>query len=141
MNQVQDRDRSIHVQTHHVLVVEDDDGVREAVTFLLEDAGYVVGQEPDGARALERVRSSAEPLVVLLDLRMESMDGSQVLREALAQREVAERHAFILMTAATALPDGLPAVLRQLGGVVVAKPFEVDYLLAVVERAALRLPQ
>jgi signal transduction histidine kinase len=60
-----------------ILVVEDDDDLRETVVSLLEGQGFrPVGAE-NGLRALEYLRSSPQPALILLDLMMPEMDGWQ----------------------------------------------------------------
>jgi len=64
--------------TGRVLVVDDEDGVREVAADLLTSLGYEVITASDGASALDRYRSSTHGVdVVLLDLAMPGMDGSE----------------------------------------------------------------
>jgi CheY-like chemotaxis protein len=63
-----------------VLVVEDDGDVREALVFLLEDAGMHAIGATDGLDALERIEAGFEPSLILLDLMMPVMDGERFLR-------------------------------------------------------------
>jgi CheY-like chemotaxis protein len=67
----------------NVLVVEDDQGVRETTVAILREEGYVVVQAADGADALELLRGH-DIDVLLLDLRLPRLDGASVL-EALDQ--------------------------------------------------------
>jgi CheY-like chemotaxis protein len=59
-----------------VLVVDDDPGIRETLTAILEDAGYTVATAVDGA-ALRAARD-LQPHVILLDIMMPVMDGVEV---------------------------------------------------------------
>ncbi|MGE0397927.1 MAG: response regulator transcription factor [Kofleriaceae bacterium] len=63
-----------------VLVVDDDDALREAVADAISDAGYVVEQAENGRIALDKMRA-ASPCLVLLDLMMPVMDGWEVVAE------------------------------------------------------------
>src|SRR6516165_4584281 len=58
-----------------VLVVDDDDAIRETLRSVLEDAGYTVVEDHDGLAAVQRLRRSRTPMVVLLDLMMPGLDG------------------------------------------------------------------
>jgi len=62
-----------------ILVIEDDSMVRFNIMSYLEDSGFRVIEEEDGASGLARVRDTA-PDLVLCDLRMPGMDGLEVLR-------------------------------------------------------------
>lgn len=62
-----------------VSLVEDESGVREAVTLALEDAGYTVTAFPDGARAWEAWQQRL-PDLAILDIIMPLMDGLELCR-------------------------------------------------------------
>jgi two-component system chemotaxis response regulator CheY len=123
-----------------VLVVDDDTGIRETLRFLLEDAGHEVIEAEDGVKGLDLLRASDEPLVVLLDYRMPHLDGGGVLRAAAAEG-LHTRHAYALLLATPGLVD-LHEDVRQIADElhipIIAKPFDIDRVLAVVAcRAAL----
>jgi signal transduction histidine kinase len=59
----------------HILLVEDDRSIRVVLQGILEDEGYRVTVAENGRRALERLRSSSVPDLIVLDLRMPVMDG------------------------------------------------------------------
>jgi CheY-like chemotaxis protein len=62
-----------------ILVVEDEDGVRTVVTSMLHRLGYKVRSASGGQQALDMVRSSREPLDLLLsDVVMPGMDGREL---------------------------------------------------------------
>jgi len=58
-----------------VLIVDNDESIRETARFLLEDEGCEVIEAPDGAAALELLRMSDQPMVVLLDIVMPRLSG------------------------------------------------------------------
>ncbi len=62
-----------------ILVVDDHEEIREALTEILEEEGHKVVQAVDGLNALEVIASS-RPDVVLLDIAMPGMDGLETLR-------------------------------------------------------------
>lgn len=123
-----------------VLIVEDDDSIREVLTELLEDVGYVVFIAHNGRVALERLRSHPEGLVVLLDLIMPDMDGYSLLQVIADESSLATKHACILMSAtATMLPARVALLAKELKVTVLSKPFNLDEVLQEVEKAANRL--
>ena len=65
-----------------VLVVEDDEDIREVLATILHESGYSVIMARNGEEALQRLRTgTCRPCVILLDLWMPVMDGWQ-FREA-----------------------------------------------------------
>jgi CheY-like chemotaxis protein len=122
-----------------VLVVDDDAVIRSLYRWLLEEAGgYTVSEAEHGGPALERLRASAEPLLVLLGLSMPYVNGEQVLEAVVADTTLAARHRFIMVTSAVPWATrGRVADLRQqLGVPLVPKPFTADQLLDAVAEAA-----
>jgi len=123
-----------------VLVIDDDSATRVSVRWILEDAGYAALEAEDGAVALDMLHTSPDGLVVLFDYRMPRMDGAELM--ALAEREqlLAQRHSFVCMTASPhSLPPTLAALLTRYDVPLVAKPFGIDELLAVLGQAEQRL--
>lgn len=82
-----------------VLIVEDDAYIRDSIHFILEDAGYVVYEAPNGEPALKLLHESQGHMIVLLDLNMPGMDGRQTLAAVAKHDALATRHAYIVMTA------------------------------------------
>jgi len=129
-------------QMAHVLVVDDDEPIRESLRFLLEDAGHTVRESEDGAGALVALRGAEAPYVVLLDLMMPNMSGSQLLQIIAQEPTLQTRHAYILLTANVRMMaptiDGIPEDFANTL-VLLHKPFENDLLLFVVDQVGQRL--
>jgi DNA-binding NtrC family response regulator len=115
---------------HHVLIIDDEDIVRDSISTYLGDSGFVVHQARDGREGLERFREIT-PDVVLLDLRMPRMDGLEVL-EAISG--ALDQVPVIVVTGAGVLQDAV-AALRLGAFDFVTKPI-VD--MAVLEHAVHR---
>ncbi len=114
-----------------VLVVDDDPGVRYTIREILESADFEVAEAADGAQALERVDKGAPFQLVITDLRMPKIDGLELLRK-LSGRAPAPR--VILITAHGSERHAVEAM--KLGAYdYFRKPFELEELLAVVQRA------
>ena len=64
-----------------VLVIHDDQDVREVLSDLLAEKGYPVAQAADGHAALAKMRSGYRPDVILSNLLTPVMDGYQLRRE------------------------------------------------------------
>jgi CheY-like chemotaxis protein len=124
-----------------ILIVDDDANVRSVMREILVDEGHQVTEAPNGRAALEALSNSSTPVVVVLDMRLPDMEGLTVLaRIRESGPEAARRHAFILCTAGRL--DLIEKALQQLGEMQVsllAKPFDIDELVKVVESAAQRI--
>jgi CheY-like chemotaxis protein len=115
--------------TTRVLVVDDEAGMRETLVDILQDAGYDVEAAADGERALASAQGD-EFDVVLMDIRMPGSDGVTVL-----QRMGPPPPRVIMMTA-YAVEEQLRRAISAHAFAVVHKPFQVDYLLGLVEAAS-----
>lgn len=118
-----------------ILVVDDDTAIRETLRDVLEDSGYTVIESQDGLRALEYLRKSPTPMIVLLDLMMPQLDGSALLGAVAGDSRRLQRHRYILMTAGQqTLSLAFANLLTNLSVPVIKKPFDVDHLLHTIEK-------
>lgn len=125
-----------------VLIVDDDEPIRESLQDAMRDAGYAIVKVADGEDALDVLRVAPYPAVVLLDLMMPGMNGRSVLHILENDPQLAQRHAWIVMSADHAGLARIPADLRErLSLTLVKKPFDMDELLTTVAQCAERLPQ
>lgn len=124
-----------------VLIVDDDQDIREVVRFILEDANYEVLEAGDGNTAMQMLHANSQtPMVVLLDLLMPQPNGIDVLKQVVANPPLC-RHFYLLLTADnTALRQQAESLLAQLSAQVITKPFDVVKLLETVEYASKALP-
>jgi two-component system alkaline phosphatase synthesis response regulator PhoP len=123
-----------------VLIVDDDEGIRETIRFALEDAGYTVTEASDGLAALKQLRAGRDHMVVLLDLMMPGLDGAGLLGAVAADARLSSQYAFVLITANTkTLTLAFATLLQNLSVPVLTKPFDIDTLLDAVATAAHRL--
>ena len=113
-----------------VLVCDDKENFVKLLRRILPDERYDVTSAEDGARALALL-SAGDFDVIVSDIRMPGADGMTVLREARARDPDIE---VVLMTAYATVPAAVDA-MRQGAFDYLAKPFEPDEALLVVERA------
>jgi CheY-like chemotaxis protein len=112
-----------------VLVVDDEQGMRDTVTEILESVGYQVTTAATGDDALLRL-SQQDFDVVVMDIRMPGRDGISVLRE------IGGPPPPVVMMTAYAVEDQLKAAVDAQSFAVVHKPVPPAYLLDLVARAA-----
>ncbi len=123
-------DEESTVATHRVLIIEDDQNLRDLLVELLAGEGYravAAGSGEEGLRTLQQELFD----VVLLDINLPGMHGINVLAAAPATQTDAQ---FIIMTAFAEVETAVEAM--KLGAFdYLRKPLEPDELLLVVERA------
>lgn len=111
-----------------ILLVEDDDDIRDAVAELLRDEGYDVHGVDNGEKALAYLHQAArEPCLILLDLMMPVLDGWQVI-DRLRRQDRLLALPVVVMSAAS--PKTAPADVAAF----VRKPIDLDLLLGLVRR-------
>jgi CheY-like chemotaxis protein len=113
-----------------VLVVEDDESIRNVITDVLEDRGFRVVGAANGAEALDRLERG-RPDVMVLDLLMPVMHGWDFM-ESYADKTGGDTIPIVVVSVNPALPRSFNRFGVQS---VVAKPFDVDDLLESVEEA------
>jgi DNA-binding response OmpR family regulator len=107
-----------------LLVVEDDDPIRTALRWALEDEGYDVGEAASGEEALAAVGVTPPDLMVV-DLMLGSMDGFTVIREVRREHDLP-----IIVVSARADTDDIVAALEAGADDYVTKPFQVKEITA-----------
>ncbi len=113
-----------------ILVVEDDEAMREALAIILRLEGYQVVTAGDGLVALNAV-SHAEHCLILLDMVMPIMDGFEFLK-AYEWQQRPHTPVVILSGEEDLLIRTLPPFVID----VIFKPYEISHLLQVVEKYA-----
>jgi two-component system response regulator MprA len=115
-----------------ILVVDDDEAVRESLRLALEVEGYAVDDAPDGIGALARTAADA-PDAIVLDVLMPQLDGLETCRMLRAQ---GSRVPILMLTARDLVSDRVAGLDAGADDYVV-KPFALEELLARL-RALLR---
>ncbi|PYV03872.1 MAG: Fis family transcriptional regulator [Acidobacteria bacterium] len=114
-----------------ILVVDDEEIMRDVLSTLLAAENYSVDFAHNGAQALEKARES-DYSVVLLDLMMPDMDGLQVLEQF---RKMESNPVTVILTAFASIEKAVKAT--KLGAFdFITKPFKNDEILLAVKNAA-----
>jgi len=119
-------DRGVNLATARILVVDDEPVVLSLVASALERAGHQVASASGALQALEFVRSQGPFDLVVTDVVMPGMCGTELANEI---RRLAPASAILLMSGcvpATQVPSGTPFI---------GKPFAMRNLLRAVDRA------
>ena len=111
----------------HILIVEDETALAEAVAHILRKAGHSADRVADGQSALDYIRAGAYDLV-LLDIMLPRLDGLSVLRQ---MRSEGVQTPVLMLTARTTVPDKV-AGLNAGADDYLTKPFDPEELLARV---------
>jgi DNA-binding response OmpR family regulator len=106
-----------------ILIADDDPGILDALTMMLEDAGYEVKTTTDG-KAVQNIYGKL-PDLVLLDIWMSGMDGKEICKH-LKSQEVT-KHIPIIMISAN--KDTQKIALECGADDFIAKPFQMKNLL------------
>ena len=116
---------------HGVLVVDDDEDIRDLLREVLVEEGYAVATACDGHQAMRYLAENASPVVMLLDLMMPVKSGWTVLSDLAGQPAVAARVRVVVVSA-----GGVRSTDSLGGGVdmVLSKPIDLAALLATVRR-------
>ena len=111
-----------------ILVVDDDDDLREVIADVLTDEGHTVTTATNGREALDMLRDTdVLPDLVLLDLVMPELDGY----EFIAQAEKRDRFSKLRVVIFSANHEELP---RMNAYARLRKPFAIEELLTIVQR-------
>jgi CheY-like chemotaxis protein len=115
--------------TRSVLLVDDDDDMRTALQNFLGDEGFAVHTARNGREALTRLEEIEPPGLILLDLMMPVMDGTQFLAERHRDSRFA-RIPVVIMSAWTRDWQGDAVGVEA----VVTKPIKPEQLVSLIAR-------
>ncbi|MDK9363063.1 response regulator transcription factor [Lelliottia wanjuensis] len=111
-----------------ILLVEDDSDIASLLRLNLEDEGYAITHEADGARALERI-DQAHWDAVILDLMLPNVDGLEICRRI---RQLTRYLPIIIISARSSETDRITG-LETGADDYLAKPFSVQELIARIK--------
>jgi CheY-like chemotaxis protein len=112
------------------LVVDDEPGIAEVLTWFLEAEGHEVESATNGAEALERVAEQT-PDLVLCDVMMPVLDGVTLVDRLRADA----RWAALPVVLMTAVVASVPARVHEKISGLLQKPFTLDSVVELIGRA------
>jgi DNA-binding NtrC family response regulator len=114
---------------HHVLVVDDDEDIREAIAFVLELEGFGVAAAEGVEAAYRQIGDGFRPCVVLLDMHMPGLDGWAFLHRRPNTPELSDVPIVVVSG------DGYQReAVRAAGCDFLLKPLRPDVLIAAIAR-------
>ncbi len=111
-------------RTHTVLIVEDEEDLRELMRDALQMRGYSVVTAEEGTDALRKIDDIGPPCVILLDLLMPGMNGWDFFEKVRERPELASVPVIVHSSASSRAPAGVTRVLQ--------KPLAFERLVSVV---------
>lgn len=118
-------------ETLHVLIVDDEQDIREGSERILTRMGFNISKATNGQEALD-IFKNTRAAIVLLDLKMPGMDGMEVLEKI---RNIDDSTIVIVITGYATVETAIQA-MKQGAYDFIPKPFEPDQLRIVVNRAS-----
>jgi CheY-like chemotaxis protein len=114
-----------------IVLIEDDEDIRDSLTDLLQGEGYTVDAFPNGKEALDSLVSDQkrEPCVILLDLMMPVMDGFQFLK---ARRKYGDAIVQLPTYVVSAVANKEILQGQEVSGYL-NKPLDIESLLQIIE--------
>ncbi|MFZ3014684.1 MAG: sigma-54 dependent transcriptional regulator [Nitrospira sp.] len=113
-----------------ILVVDDEQSLREVLSIMLKRAGYAVTSAMDGEEAIELLNKEIFDLVIT-DLRMPKIDGMEVLKAV----KSASPETVVLIITAFASADSAVEAMKQGAYDYLTKPFQVDEVQLIIRNA------
>lgn len=113
-----------------ILVVDDEQSLREVLSIMLKRAGYAVTSTTDGEEAVELLQKEIFDLVIT-DLRMPKVDGLEVLKAV----KSTSPETVVLIITAFASADSAVEAMKQGAYDYLTKPFQVDEVQLIIRNA------
>ncbi len=116
-------------QKPRILIIDDDETIRDAVSAVLEENGYIADTAKNGKEAIEASKTKFYNLA-LVDIRLPDMEGTEVLT---AMKETTPKMVKIIVTGYPSLENAIKAVNQGADGYIV-KPFKNEELLDKIQK-------
>jgi len=110
-----------------ILIVDDDESIREVLTSILTDEGYIVDTVDTGEKAIKATHEKFYNLV-LIDIRLPDMEGTKLLTEL---KDTVPKMRKIIITGYPTLQNAIEAVNRGADAYIV-KPINMDEALKTI---------
>lgn len=110
-----------------ILIVDDDESIREVLTAILRDEGYIVEAVDTGEKAVQATQQKFYNLV-LIDIRLPDMEGTKLLTK---MKDTVPKMVKIIITGYPTLQNAIEAVNKGADGYIV-KPINIEETLKII---------
>ena len=114
-----------------ILIVDDNDDIRNLIVLTLKSAEYEVFSAPNGDDALSLIKGE-EPDLILLDVMMPNMSGIEVLAQIRSSKKKKINGALVMMISAKSQVADIDVALEAGADDYIVKPFRPQHLLEKV---------
>ncbi len=111
-----------------ILVVDDDENIRNTMKTILEDEGYIVDSAATGREAVQKTQKSAYN-IALLDIRLPDMEGVELLKLI---KDTVPRTRKIMVTGYPSMQNAISALNKNADAYLI-KPIDIENLLNIVK--------
>ena len=111
-----------------ILVVDDDENIRNTMKTILEDEGYIVDLAATGSEAIQKTKKSAYN-IALLDIRLPDMEGVELLKLI---KDTVPRTRKIMVTGYPSMQNAIAALNKNADAYLI-KPIDIENLLNTVK--------
>jgi DNA-binding NtrC family response regulator len=111
-----------------ILVVDDDENIRNTMKTILEDEGYIVDSAATGREAVQKTQKSAYN-IALLDIRLPDMEGVELLKLI---KDTVPRTRKIMVTGYPSMQNAIAALNKNADAYLI-KPIDIENLLSIVK--------
>ena len=111
-----------------ILVVDDDENIRNTMKTILEDEGYIVDSAATGSEAVQKTQKSAYN-IALLDIRLPDMEGVELLK---LMKDTVPRTRKIMVTGYPSMQNAITALNKNADAYLI-KPIDIENLLNIVK--------
>jgi len=124
-------ERALGSARQRILIVDDNDDIRNLIVLTLKSAEYEVFSAPNGDDALSLIKEE-EPDLVLLDVMMPNMSGIEVLAQIRSSKQKKINGALVMMISAKSQVADIDVALEAGADDYIVKPFRPQHLLEKV---------
>jgi len=119
-----------------ILIIDDEAGIRESLSGILEDEGYSISVAESGNEGLEKIETE-NPDIIILDLFLPGIPGMDILKQ-LSEKKITEKSVVIVISGHGNIQTAVEAIKNGAFDFI-EKPINFEKLLSILEKAKKQL--